>query len=112
MGNKTVPSAWDDDWETAADKAAEEENPPAEQPVMTKAERLAKHAEANKKLWDSAYVISQVTDEPVTHSLPQGNTRGVPLPLGQPERTASRRDHDVQAGHEGAQPQAGAADDR
>jgi hypothetical protein len=55
MGNKKVPSAWDDDWETTADKAeGGGEEPPDEGVPMTKKERLAKHAEANKKLWDSA----------------------------------------------------------
>lgn len=50
-----VPDAWDDDWEAQADKLEEEKEP--EPPVpMTKAERLAKHAEANKKIWESASV--------------------------------------------------------
>lgn len=51
-----VPDAWDDDWESQADKAdaavaaAKEE----EEVKVTKAERLAKHAETNRKLWESA----------------------------------------------------------
>jgi len=59
MSKKAViPDAWDDDWESQADKAdAELESAKVEEPVkVTKQERLAKHAETNKKLWESAYV--------------------------------------------------------
>ncbi|KAL1883137.1 hypothetical protein VTK73DRAFT_9504 [Phialemonium thermophilum] len=51
-----VPDAWDDDdWEQQADKlVAKEEEEPAEQPPRTKAERLAKHAEVQRQLWESA----------------------------------------------------------
>ena len=64
-----VPDAWDDDWETQADKAADQDAPqPAEsvsQPLQpkTKAERLAQHSEANRKLWESAYVFALLTGE-------------------------------------------------
>jgi hypothetical protein len=54
-----LPDAWDDDWESQADKLEDVAPSPtlaADEPVkVTKAERLAKHAETNKKLWDSAY---------------------------------------------------------
>lgn len=52
-----VPDAWDDDWEAQADKVdAEAEKAKAEEQVkVSKAERLAKHAETNKKIWESAY---------------------------------------------------------
>ncbi|KAI0427281.1 hypothetical protein F5Y09DRAFT_36572 [Xylaria sp. FL1042] len=58
-GKKTkVPDAWDDDdWEVKADQAATATNPEPEaesQTPLTKAERLAQHAESNKKLWQSA----------------------------------------------------------
>ncbi|KAI0815727.1 hypothetical protein GGR55DRAFT_359163 [Xylaria sp. FL0064] len=52
-----VPDAWDDDdWEVKADQAAAiDPEPEAEaQGQLTKAERLAQHAELNKKLWQSA----------------------------------------------------------
>lgn len=52
-----IPDAWDDDWESQADKAeaAAEQSAKAEEQVkITKAERLAKHAEQNKKIWESA----------------------------------------------------------
>ena len=54
----TVPDAWDDDWEAQADKvdAAAEEAKAEEQVKVSKAERLAKHAETNKRIWESAYV--------------------------------------------------------
>jgi hypothetical protein len=58
MGKKSViPNAWDDDWETQADRtdgavAVEE------QVKISKAERLAKHAEINKQIWESAYICS------------------------------------------------------
>jgi hypothetical protein len=56
----TVPDAWDDDWEAQADKvdAAAEEAKAEEQVKVSKAERLAKHAETNKRIWESAYVPS------------------------------------------------------
>ncbi|OAA82410.1 hypothetical protein LEL_01955 [Akanthomyces lecanii RCEF 1005] len=56
MGKKTVvPDAWDDDWEAQADQAAKEEaENPTPAPVLTKSERLAVHAESNRKLWESA----------------------------------------------------------
>ncbi|TAQ88520.1 hypothetical protein B7494_g3158 [Chlorociboria aeruginascens] len=51
-----IPDAWDDDWESQADKAeiAAEALMAEEQVKITKAERLAKHAETNKKIWESA----------------------------------------------------------
>lgn len=59
MVKKTaVPDAWDDDWEEAVNKADDVETTSSKQaPEVkeTKAERLAKHAETNKKLWQSAY---------------------------------------------------------
>lgn len=59
-GAALVPDAWeDDDWESAADKidAQPTEVQPELQVPMTKAERLAQHAEQNRKLWESAYVF-------------------------------------------------------
>ncbi|TID21468.1 hypothetical protein E6O75_ATG04863 [Venturia nashicola] len=50
-----IPSAWDDDdWEAQADKQAA--TPPREEPIvkLSRAERKAKHDEANKQLWDAA----------------------------------------------------------
>ncbi|RDW71940.1 hypothetical protein BP5796_07974 [Coleophoma crateriformis] len=55
-----VPDAWDDDWEAQADKADELAEKAAadikveEQVKISKAERLARHADENKKLWESA----------------------------------------------------------
>ncbi|KAI1415587.1 hypothetical protein F5Y13DRAFT_146317 [Hypoxylon sp. FL1857] len=53
-----VPDAWeDDDWEVQADRAvAEEESEPQpqSQPQLSRAERLAQHAESNRKIWESA----------------------------------------------------------
>ena len=80
--NTGVPNAWDDDWETQADKAAAQETKQPqikkllsrgagagtgrhsgsvavaeeEEPQMTRAERLAKHEEENRRIWNSAYV--------------------------------------------------------
>ncbi|KAF7544791.1 hypothetical protein G7046_g9712 [Stylonectria norvegica] len=56
MGKKTdVPDVWEDDWETQADKAVEAPPAPAEpQELLSKAERLARHVETNRKLWESA----------------------------------------------------------
>lgn len=51
-----VPDAWDDDWESQADKAKSiVETPDVSQEVkLTKAEKLAKHAETNRKIWQNA----------------------------------------------------------
>ncbi|KAI1488241.1 hypothetical protein F5X96DRAFT_96185 [Biscogniauxia mediterranea] len=53
-----VPDAWeDDDWEAQADKAAttgESEPATESQAKLSKKERLAQHAELNRKLWESA----------------------------------------------------------
>lgn len=58
MGKKSavIPDAWEDDWESQADKAGIEEahQQPEAQPPRTKAEILAHHAEANRKIWESA----------------------------------------------------------
>lgn len=53
-----VPDAWEDDWEAQADKVVNEPEQSAPQAPLTKAERLAQHAEQNRKLWESAYVPS------------------------------------------------------
>lgn len=60
MSNKvSIPDAWDDDWESQADKAnAEPEPTKVEEAKITKKQRLALHAETNKKLWESAYAPS------------------------------------------------------
>ncbi|KAH0494067.1 hypothetical protein TgHK011_000701 [Trichoderma gracile] len=54
-----IPSAWDDDWESQADRERTERNNAKEpqvapQPSMSRQERLQQHAEANRKLWESA----------------------------------------------------------
>ncbi|KAI0004669.1 hypothetical protein F4779DRAFT_621380 [Xylariaceae sp. FL0662B] len=54
-----VPDAWeDDDWEVQADKAAAsapmETSTPSPQAALSRAERLAQHAESNRRLWESA----------------------------------------------------------
>lgn len=51
-----VPDAWDDDWEAQADSSRPQHEAQHVQPSapLTKAERLEQHAEANRKLWESA----------------------------------------------------------
>ena len=53
-----VPDAWDDDdddWETQADRTAKE-SPNEEAPACppSKNERMERHLESNRKLWESA----------------------------------------------------------
>lgn len=55
-----VPDAWEDDWETQADKATHEPESQEPQAPLSKAERLAQHSETNRKLWESAYVSPSV----------------------------------------------------
>ncbi|KAH6860870.1 hypothetical protein BKA58DRAFT_41103 [Alternaria rosae] len=55
MAPKNTPAgAWEDDWESLADK--EDEKPVEEQPKpkLTKAQLKAQHAELNKQLWQAA----------------------------------------------------------
>ncbi len=56
MAKNKVPDAWDEDWDAQADRAASSGEPegPAEAAPMTRAERLAKHEESNRRLWQSA----------------------------------------------------------
>lgn len=70
-----VHDAWDDDWESQADKADKAADKAAnvakaeEIVKVTKAERLAKHAETNRKIWESAYVLPQRTSWRVTNMI-------------------------------------------
>ncbi|CEO60124.1 hypothetical protein PMG11_04764 [Penicillium brasilianum] len=52
-----VPDAWDADWESQADKLANQPTPPSEKKVsskVTKAQRRAQQAEFNRQLWAEA----------------------------------------------------------
>lgn len=50
-----VPDAWDDDWETLADKPEEPSIEQPQEPVkVSKRERRALHAEEQRRLWESA----------------------------------------------------------
>ncbi|CZR62063.1 uncharacterized protein PAC_11960 [Phialocephala subalpina] len=51
-----IPDAWDDDWESQADRAdAATEVAKAEEPVkLSKAERKTQHEESMRKVWESA----------------------------------------------------------
>lgn len=76
-----IPDAWDDDWEAQADKTdAAAEPAKAEKEVkISKAERLAQHAETNKKIWESAFVPKSYlsADMLMGH---QRSTRNLSLP--------------------------------
>ncbi|EPS33604.1 hypothetical protein PDE_08566 [Penicillium oxalicum 114-2] len=52
-----VPDAWDADWESQADKLADQPNPAPEKKIsskVTKAQRRAQQAEFNRQLWAEA----------------------------------------------------------
>ncbi|KXX76700.1 hypothetical protein MMYC01_202627 [Madurella mycetomatis] len=72
MAKDKVPDAWDDDdWEVQADRMAKEEPPkPEPQVPMTRAERLAKHAEEQRKLWELAETREELPFLPSTNSVP------------------------------------------
>ncbi|KAF2002851.1 hypothetical protein P154DRAFT_430223 [Amniculicola lignicola CBS 123094] len=56
MSQKAVPDAWEDDWESLADKPDEKKLEEA-LPIpanISKAERRARHAELNRQIWESA----------------------------------------------------------
>lgn len=72
MKKLAVPDAWEDDWEAQADRAAIEDEDETEHehgggaslqpaPSLTKAERITKHEEANRKMWESADSTPQTT---------------------------------------------------
>ncbi|PNP53695.1 hypothetical protein THARTR1_05819 [Trichoderma harzianum] len=53
-----VPDAWDDDWEAQADQLDRKDTKEPQavpQPSLSRQERMQQHAEANRKLWESAY---------------------------------------------------------
>lgn len=57
MGKKgPVPDAWDDDdWEAQADRQDRLPDPePVPAKPLTQRQRLAQHAEMNRKLWEEA----------------------------------------------------------
>ncbi|PHH68166.1 hypothetical protein CDD82_793 [Ophiocordyceps australis] len=55
MSKPLVPDAWDDDWEAQADQAQPSSLDAASSSApLSKAERLTQHAEANRKIWESA----------------------------------------------------------
>ncbi|KAF4991367.1 hypothetical protein FGRMN_7866 [Fusarium graminum] len=68
----TVPDAWEDDWESQADKMTKEPEQPTPQAPLSKSERLAQHAEQNRKLWESA-------DAPQTFHYVEASSSGVSL---------------------------------
>ncbi|KAL2261609.1 hypothetical protein VTK26DRAFT_3784 [Humicola hyalothermophila] len=70
--NDKIPDAWDDeDWEVKADRAAKElPRAPEPQVPLTRAERLAKHAEEQRKLWESADAPEQQVFLPTTTPIP------------------------------------------
>ncbi|KAH0424119.1 hypothetical protein CcaCcLH18_11764 [Colletotrichum camelliae] len=47
-------NAWEDDWETQADRLDDQPQQSEPQIPLSKAERLAQHAESNRKLWEEA----------------------------------------------------------
>ncbi|KAK0729033.1 hypothetical protein B0T21DRAFT_205162 [Apiosordaria backusii] len=81
------PDAWDDDWESQADRLAKTEptEPEPPQAPLTKAERRAKHAEEQRKLWESA----EAPEEPAF--LPIANTVPLATPFKAPMKLLSRR---------------------
>ncbi|KAF2234637.1 hypothetical protein EV356DRAFT_532687 [Viridothelium virens] len=55
MASKNVvPDAWDDDWETIADKQDKKSTVPTDGTRTTRAERREQHAKENRQLWDMA----------------------------------------------------------
>ncbi|OAA48634.1 hypothetical protein NOR_01884 [Metarhizium rileyi] len=80
MKKSKVPDAWDDDWEAQADTTAAEDDENSQQggvslqpaQPLTKSERVTRHEEANRKMWESADATPQTF-----HFLEASNT--VPL---------------------------------
>ncbi|EFX03454.1 hypothetical protein CMQ_382 [Grosmannia clavigera kw1407] len=75
MTKKTGPTAWDDDWESQADKEDKETGGApltAEPVVLSRAERLAKHKEEQRRLWKSADEPEDFPFLAVSSSIPVG----------------------------------------
>ncbi|KAJ0121238.1 hypothetical protein J7T55_008401 [Diaporthe amygdali] len=72
MGSQKVPDAWDEDWETQADRAAkaEEREPPVTQAPKTKAERWAEHRELNRQIWEAAEAPAELYHVAATSNVP------------------------------------------
>ncbi|KAL2158051.1 hypothetical protein VTH06DRAFT_4861 [Thermothelomyces fergusii] len=83
-----VPDVWeDDDWEVLADRAAKEEPKPEPQAPMTRAELLAKHAEEQRRLWQSA----EAPDDPPPFLPTMADQVPLTMPFKQPIKVLSRR---------------------
>ncbi|GFP53872.1 hypothetical protein TASIC1_0003025000 [Trichoderma asperellum] len=78
-----VPNAWDDDdWETQADRSENKETQAAPQPNLSRQERLQQHAEANRRLWESAplFLLLRInSDSKETFHYVEAAGGGVPL---------------------------------
>ncbi|ROW16145.1 hypothetical protein VPNG_01782 [Cytospora leucostoma] len=70
MAHKKVPDAWEDDWETQADKADQDGGAPIHEPPKTKAERLAEHRELNRQIWEAAETPSEPMFVAATSNVP------------------------------------------
>ncbi|KAK8015281.1 hypothetical protein PG990_008577 [Apiospora arundinis] len=77
-----VPNAWEDDWESQADKEAQEPAAPAPPAPLTKKERLAQHAELNRKIWETADTPGN--GAPSNSSPPAPRPRRSPSPSRRP----------------------------
>ncbi|KAF3360339.1 hypothetical protein VdG1_01299 [Verticillium dahliae VDG1] len=99
-----VPDAWEDDWETQADKQEAQPTQEAPPPApMTKAERRAQHAETNRKLWESADTRETFHFVEATSNVPLASTfkPQVKVLSRKPPPTVARR-HQQQQQDEGA----------
>ncbi|KAG8165058.1 hypothetical protein KVR01_005333 [Diaporthe batatas] len=72
MGNQKIPDAWDEDWETQADRAAraEQTEAPAPQAPKSKAERWAEHRELNRQIWEAAEAPPEMYHVAATSNVP------------------------------------------
>lgn len=75
-----IPNAWDDDWESLADRERKIAKEPqvAPQLSMSRQERLQQHAEANRKLWESAYAQEPLLTIPFSSLSPTSSRKKAP----------------------------------
>lgn len=72
MGNQKIPDAWDEDWESQADRAVREEEKAASttQAPKSKAERWAEHRELNRQIWEAAEAPPEMYHVAATSNVP------------------------------------------
>ncbi|KAH7385630.1 hypothetical protein BKA66DRAFT_71347 [Pyrenochaeta sp. MPI-SDFR-AT-0127] len=79
-----VADAWEDDWETIADKEQDKPDSSQPEPKLTKSQLKAKHVELNRQIWESA-------ENPEPQWYPEAHTSTPVQPTFKPKVTMLAR---------------------